>query len=177
MALIVLVVACAAIGVWFARRRPGVPHDFAALLERPEFVDDPGNSLHRRTAVQGEFRGRHVAIVLEQRHRSFSPVIIVSMATRAAMSIKTYEFAGYRAGREGELALFALEVNHAMTLTHENGSLTAQWGGSLHALVGFWNQLDAAKWRSILEAMDTLTGSIEQRETDRAAATPAQDSA
>jgi hypothetical protein len=57
----------------------------------------------------------------------------------------------------------ALEVKHELMLRHMDGYLKAHLG----LLPGFF---DRSKWRSVLEAMDTLAGSIEQRGSSPTAA-------
>ena len=156
--------------IWFAFARPSFMRDFATLVERPEFVDGLANRLIRRSFLKGGFRGRQVVILLQ--YGKARKNIVVSMATGAAVIMETYDFAGYRADREGELALFALEVKHDIRLRHEDGCLKALWvPSSWFSLFSFPPPFDRTKWQSVLEAMDTLSGSLERRAFAMEAAT------
>ncbi len=88
------------------------------------------------------------------------------METSAAVLMESYEFAGYRSDRDGELALFALEVKHEFMLKHEEGCLKARWAPTKAASLftfDFPPNFDTKKCQSVLEAMQTLAGSIERR--------------
>ena len=154
-----------AIGVWLACGRPkkGFLHDFAKLLDRPEFVDGLGNRLIRRSFLKGEFRGRKVVILLQNGRRR-SPRIVVSMETHATATMETYDFGGYRADRETELALFALEVKHELTLRHSDRCLKAKWvPQQWSSLLTFPPLFEPSKWQFVLEGMSMLAGSLERR--------------
>ena len=90
-------------------------------------IEDLDNRLLKRALLKGEFRGRTV-VVLMQRGQD-SPGIVVSMETHATRPMGAYEFAEYRADRDAERALFALEAKHELGLKHENACLRATWGG------------------------------------------------
>lgn len=82
------------------------------------------------------------------------------------MAIESYEFTGYRSDREGELALFALEVKHEFVLRHEEGCLKARWAPNQATSLfnfDFPSDFDTQRCQRVLEAMDTLAGSIERR--------------
>ncbi len=83
------------------------------------------------------------------------------METRSTTTIESYEWSD----RESELALFALEVKHHFRLKHEEGCLKALWGGgsSWSSLFTFPPRFDPTMWQSVLEAMQTLAGSLERR--------------
>ena len=156
-----LFVLLAALAMWFAFGRPGFLRDFAKLLDQPEFVDSFGNRLVQCWFLKGEFRGRKVVILL-QRSKTVK-MVVVSMETRAAITMEPADFTGYRADREGELALFALEVKHDLRLQHADGCLKVMWQPSnVFSRFAFPPPLDAPKWRSVLEAMSTLSGSLER---------------
>ena len=162
-----LAVTLLSFGLWsaFGRRRTGFLPDFATLLDRPEFVHGLENTLANRAFLKGEFRGRKVVVLLQTGRGEYSRNLVVSMETSAPVVMHSYEFAGYRADREGELALFALEVKHEFLLRHEERCLKARWApvkaASLFTFT-FPPTFDPKKWQSILEAMDTLAGSIER---------------
>ena len=158
-----LLVLFAAISVWvtYGRQRTGFLPDFAKLLDRPEFVDDLRNTLSGRTFLKGEFRGRKVVILLQRGRQSHPHMLVLSMETNAAMTMESYEFAGYRADRDGELALFALEAKHELVLRLRDGCLKALW--QPFNVLFFPRACDPKKWRSVLEAMHTLVGSLERR--------------
>jgi hypothetical protein len=161
---LLVVVLLLAISVWAAYGRPGgsfLP-EFAKLLDRSKIVAGKSDARITRARLDGEFRGRNVVILLERWRRQFSNRIEVSLQTQAATTLETFSFTGDKVDREGELALFALEVNHELKLAHEDGHLKASrvWP----SLFGFADRFDRAKWQSVLDAMHTLAGSLERRE-------------
>ena len=158
-----LLVLFAAISVWvtYGRPRVGFLADFAKLLERSEFVNDFTNTLSGRTFLKGEFRSRKVVILLQRGRRGRPPMLVLSMETHTAMTMDSYEFAGYRADREGELALFALEAKHEFVLRLGDGCLKALW--QPFNVLFFPRVFDPKKWQSVLEAMHTLVGSLERK--------------
>ena len=155
-------------GLWsaFGRQRTAFLPALAALLDRPEFVHGLENTLAKRAFLKGEFRGRKVVVLLQNGRGKYSRNLVVSMETSAPVTIESYAFTGYRSDREGELALFALEVKHEFTLRHEEGCLKARWApqkmSSLFTF-DFPPNFDTQKCQSVLEAMHTLAGSIERR--------------
>jgi hypothetical protein len=164
-----LIALSVAWGVWvYSRRKSGVLSDFATLLDRPEFVHGLENTLANRAFLKGEFRGRKVVVLLQNGGGEFSRNFIVSMETHAPVAMESYEFTGYRSDREGELALFALEVKHEFMLRHEEGCLKARWVPHKSASLfnfdfSFPHGFDTQKCQNVLEAMHTLAGSIERR--------------
>jgi hypothetical protein len=155
-------------GFWIVSWRPKEAFltDFATLLEAPELVDGLEKILGRRAFLKGEFRGRKVVVLLQNLRNDYSPNLILSMETHAPMTMDTFDFADYRSDRDGEVALFALEVKHEFMLRHEEGCLKARWAP--HKMT--WRffdfnipPFDRQKCRSVLEAMDALAGSIERR--------------
>lgn len=154
-ALLSLFVLLSAMVVWVtsARRRTRFMPDLETLLQRPEFVSGFGG----RSLLKGEFRGRNVSILVQ--HADDEPTLVMSMETRALRTWDTYDFANYKGDREGELALFTLEVKHELMLRHMDGCLKAAW----QPLGLFPRSGDRSKWQSVLEAMETLAGSIERR--------------
>jgi hypothetical protein len=162
-----LIARIVAAGLWGAPERlgGGLLADFAKLLEDPVFVDDLDNRWLKRALLKGEFRGRKVAVLLKRGRDS--PGIVVSMETHATRPMWAYEFAEYKADRDAERALFALEAKHDLGLTHESGCLKATWGGDWRFEFGF--RFDRPRWQSVLEAMDTVSGSLERREAGQQA--------
>lgn len=158
-----LLILFGAMSVWLKYGRPmgGVLLDFAKLVDNPESVDDFRNRLAGRTFLKGEFRGRRVVILAQNGNRSRPEMLVVSMETRAAVTMDSYDFAGYRADREGELALYALEAKHEFVLRLQDGCLKALWRPL--SLPLFPRRFDLPKWQSVLEAMDTLVGSLERK--------------
>ena len=155
-------------GLWSAFGRPkAFRPDFATLLERPEFVHGLENTLARRAFLKGEFRGRKVVVMVQNGRGEYGRNFIVSMETRATIPMESYEFAGYSSDREGELALFALEVKHEFMVKHEEGCLKARWAPQKAASIftfDFPPNFDTQKCQRVLESMHTLAGSIERRE-------------
>ena len=112
--------------------------DFATLLDRPEFVHGLENTLAKRAFLKGEFRGRKVVVLLQNGRGKYSRNLVLSMETRAPVTMESYAFTGHRSDREGELALFALEVKHEFMLRHEDGCLKARWAPQkMTSLVNF----------------------------------------
>ena len=161
--MFVLLILFGAMSVWLKYGRPmgGVLLDFAKLIDDPEFVDGFRNRLIGRTFLKGEFRGRKVVMLAQNGNRSRPEMLVVSMETRAAMTMDSCDFAGYRADREGELALFALEAKHEFLLRLQDGCLKALWQPLSLSL--FPRRFDLAKWQSVLEAMHSLVGSLERK--------------
>jgi hypothetical protein len=157
----VFVLTLLAIGVWLMFRRPtrGFLPDFAKLLDRPEFVDESGPGPITRSFLKGDFRGRKVVILLQTRRGVGK--LVVSMETHSRATMESHDFTGYRSDREGELALWALEVDHKFGLRHSDGCLKGVWGGG--SFFGFGGRFDPAKMQAVLEAMHTLAGSLERR--------------
>ena len=164
-----LVAISLAWGLWaFGRPKTGVLSDFATLLDRPEFVHGLENTLAKRAFLKGEFRGRKVVVMLQNGRGEYSRNLVVSMETHAPVAMESYEFAGSRFDREGELALWALEVKHGFMLRHEEGCLKARWASqNVTSLFNFdFNfppNFSTQKCQSVLETMHTLAGSIERR--------------
>lgn len=164
-----LVVAISlALGLLVCSHRPKarVLSDFATLLDRPAFVHGLENTLAKRAFLKGEFRGRTVVVLLQNGRGQNSRNLVVSMETRAPVATDSYAFTGDRSDREGELALFALEVKHEFILRHEEGCLKARWAP--HKVTSIFHfdfpaDFDTQKCQSVLEAMQTLAGSIERR--------------
>ena len=167
-----LFVLFAAIFMWvtYGRQRLGFLPDFAKLLDCPEFVDDFRNRLSGRTFLKGEFRGRKVVILLQRGGESHPHMLVLSMETHAEMTMDSYEFAGYKADREGELALFALEAKHELVLRLRDGCLKASW--QPFNVLFFPRLFDPKKWQNVLESMHSLAGSLERKEGTTSAVTP-----
>ena len=152
------------LGVWLARGRaiPAFLRDFGKLLDRPAF---DRKSLSNRSYLTGEFRGRKVAVLLQYYMGKYHDMVIVSMETRATVTMDTHDFASWP-DRDTEAALFALEVDHDLRLTHQDGWLKALW----QPLRSFWHvpgffpgPFEPAKWESVLEKMHSVAGSLERR--------------
>ena len=155
-----------AIGLWSKALPPAFLRGFATLVDDPEFVDSGISRQVHRWFLKGQFRGRKVVILFEQEIEREYGRIIVSMETHATGEMETHDFTGYSADREGELALFALDAKHDLKLRLGDGCLKALSAPPWPSLLGFAPTFDARKWRSVLEAMDTLAGSLERRQGD-----------
>jgi hypothetical protein len=153
-----------AIAVWLAYGRPksGFLSDFAKLLDRPEFVDGPDIGPTTRRSVKGEFRGRKVVVMLENRRGVYK--IVVSMETQSARTMESYEFTGYRPSREAEMALYALDVKHNLRLTLRDGYLSALGQPGTSFVFAGPGVFEPAKWQSVLDTMHTLAGSLQPNE-------------
>jgi hypothetical protein len=165
-----LVFILPAICVWLlssGRPKKGFLPDFAKVLDHPEFVEGDDNSLLRRSFLKGEFRGRKVVVMLQLGWRRHRPMVVVSMETQVEAVLESAELTGFRDDREGELALFALEVTHDLKLRHEARFLKATWAPFAFPLM-FLPTLDPQKWQSALEAMHTVSGALERRTTAQA---------
>ncbi len=176
-----LLVALVSWAVWrvFVRPKARFLTHVAELLDRPEFVHGLENTLAKRAFLKGEFRGRKVVVMLQNGRGEYSRNLIVSMETNAPAAIESYEFTGYRSDREGELALYALEVKYEFVLRHEERCLKARWAPQKAASLFSWDfpgDFGAEKCLSVLETMHTLACSIERRDPvsgpDVAMATP-----
>ena len=153
----------AGMSLWFmyGPHGTGFLAGFAKLVDHPEFGGGLRNRLIGRSFLTGEFRGRKVVILAQRGSRSHPQMLVVSMATHAAMTMDSCDFAADRSDREAELALFALEAKHALRLRLQDGCLKALC--EPFSLPFFVNRFDLPKWRSVLEAMHTLIGSLEGR--------------
>jgi len=152
----------AGMSLWFTYGTAGTGFlpGFARLLDHAEVVGGLRNLLIGRSFVTGAFRGRKVMVLVQHGNRSRPQMVVVSMETRAAATMDTYDFAGYRADREGELALFALEAKHELVLRLQDGCLKALWEPLKPLFLP--GSFQPAKWQSVLEAMASLAGSLER---------------
>jgi hypothetical protein len=158
-----------AIGVWLltsGRPKKGFLPDFAKMLEHPEFVESDDN--RRRSFLKGEYRGRKVVVMLQLGWQRWQPMVVVSMETQVEAVVESAELTGFRNDREGELALFALEVTHDLKLRHEARCLKAKWAPPFAHPLTFSPTFDPPKWLSVLGAMHTVSGALERRETAQA---------
>lgn len=154
--LLILFSLLSGIAAWlvYSRRKTRFVEDFARLLEASRPAGGVGDWVAGRAAVGGEFHGRKVVIVLRDRPEEPS-TLVITMATHAPPKMDTYDFAGYRADRDGEAAAFALEVKHRLQLRHVEGYLRA----SSDSLPG---SFDKSKWQSVLAAMELVCRSMER---------------
>lgn len=156
--LLAISLAC---GLWvYSRPKRDFLSDFAMLLEQPEVVQGLGNTLARRAFLKGEFRGRKVVVLLQNGGDDEDPYsgnLVISLETHAPVTMESYAFTDYKCDREGELALFALEVRHEFVLRHEEGCLKARWQPQKVS-----SNFDLQKCHSVLEAMHTLATSLER---------------
>ena len=161
--LFLLVLLFTGVSVWLKYGRPmgGVLLDFAKLVDSAEVVDDVRNRLTGRTFLRGGFRGRKVVILTQSGNRHRPEMLVVSMETLAAMTMDSHDFTGYRADREEELALFALEAKLEFVLRLQDGCLKALWQPLSLSLLP--RRFDPPKCQSVLEAMHTLVGSLERK--------------
>jgi hypothetical protein len=163
-----MVLILLAVCVWLLRSgRPkkGFLPDFAKVLEHPAFVES--DDIRRRSFLKGEFRGRKVVVMLQLGWQRWQPMVVVSMETQVEAGMESAELTGFRDDREGELALFALEVTHDLKLRHEARCLKAKWAPFAFPLM-FSPTFDPPKWQSVLGAMHTVSGALERRETAQA---------
>jgi hypothetical protein len=158
-----LMLLVTAMVMWLTYGRPRMRFlaDFAKLLDAPQFVDDLRNRLSGRSFLTGAYGGRKVVILLQHGRKGRAQMLVVSMEAHVATAMESYEFTGYRADREGELALFALEAKHELVLTLQDGCLKALWQ-PLNSMF-FPGVFDPEKWQGVLEAMHSLVGSLERR--------------
>ena len=156
--LFALFILLSGIVAWltYSRRTTRFVADFATLLESPRSVDGFGDWIGARSAVNGEFHGRKGGIVLQNGDDEAPSTVVIAMATYAPPKMDTYDFAGYKGDRDGEVAAFALEVTHGLRLRHVEGSLRASRNS-------FPSSFDPSRWQSVLEAMHALCGSMERR--------------
>ena len=148
--------------VIYSQTRTGFLFSFAMLLDQPAIERTFTNWVVGRSFLRGEFRGRKIVVLLqEKRGRAGRFMVVVSMETRAERTMETYDWTGYRPDRETELALFALEVDHELRLRHSDRCLKALW--QPFKLFGFPGEFDRPKWQSVLEGMHMLAGSLERR--------------
>lgn len=152
-------------GVWLASGGAGTGFlpGFAQLLERPQIVGGVANWLSGRSYLTGDFGGRKVAILLQRKRgrHDLPGRLVVSMATGVARAIDSHDLAGALSDRGAESALFTLEARHELRLTHQDGCLKALWQP-----IGFFifpGRFEAAKWQTVLEAMDTVADALERR--------------
>lgn len=152
-----------ALGIWFVFvPRASFLTDFGKLIDHPKITAGFVNTLARRSYLTGQFRGRKIVILLQRKRGKYGRAyLVVSMETSATKTIESYEFLGVRETRDGELALFALEVKHELRLTHQPGCLKVLW--EPFSVLFFPGRLDPEKWRDVLAQMHALAGSVEQR--------------
>jgi hypothetical protein len=152
------------LGIWFVFGGPGPRFlvDFAKLFDHSKITAGFANRLARRSYLTGEFRGRKVLVTLQRKRGRYGRAyLVVSMETSAMKTVDAHEFSRFGQTRDAELALFALEGQHALRLRHEPGCLKASW----EPIIGifFPGRFEQPKWQSVLEAMHTLAGTLDQR--------------
>jgi hypothetical protein len=151
------------LGYWFMFGGPVPPFltDFATLLDPSKITSGLANSGDRRWYLSGEFRGRKVVVTLQLKQTKFGrSFLVVSMETKATIRVDEYEFSRFRHTKEAELALFALDAKHGLSLKHEPGCLKVLWTSAPFFFPGPFEQ---PKWQNVLEAMHTVAGTLEQR--------------
>jgi len=158
--VVIILIVLAARG-WRAYGRPkmGFLPEFATLLEWPEFVN--GGWLLKRSFLKGQFRGRKVVILLQRYTGRYQNMVVVSMESHAPVTMENYDLAGYRPDGESELARVALQEHHELRVRHADGCLKAK--RNWHLFARFPPPFEPEKWRSVLEAMDTVVSSLERR--------------
>jgi hypothetical protein len=159
--LVLIILAVLAVRKWQAYGRPkrGFLPDFATLLDSPEFVN-VGWPV-KRSFLKGQFRGRKVVVLLQHYTGRYKNMVVVSMETHATVTMENYDLAGYRPDRQTELARIALQERHELRLRHADGCLKVrrQW----HLFANFPPPFEPEQWGSILDAMYTVSGSLERR--------------
>ena len=143
----------------YARPKKGFLPDFATLLEWPEIVD--GGWLMKRSFLKGQFRGRKVVVLLQHYTGRYQNMVVVSMETHAPVTMENYDFAGYRSDRESEMARVLLQDHHEFRMRHADGCLKVKQHWQLFG--NFPPPFEPGKWQSVLDAMDTVVGSLERR--------------
>jgi hypothetical protein len=150
------------IALRFRVRKAGFLPWVSTLLERTTITEGFADGVAGRSSVTGEFRGRKVVVTLQRKRGRYGRAyLVVSMETSAMKTVDAHEFSRFGQTRDAELALFALEGEHGLCLRHEPGCLKASW----EPIIGifFPGRFEQPKWQSVLEAMHTLAGTLDQR--------------
>jgi hypothetical protein len=143
---------------------------FAALVDRPEIRRGFLNYVSGRSYLVGEFGGRKLTVLLQFRVGKYSGpgYLLIAMETTVPRWLDHSAFEDHARDRQGKLALSALKARHDLELALRDNCVKARWQP-----IGFFifpGRFEPEKWRTVLEQMHALAGSLERDESDRAGA-------
>ena len=117
--------------------------------------------LSGRSALSGQFRGRDVSAQIQlPRSKYGTSYLVVKVRTSAVESLTGTQVDSRATDDEARRALYLLAMQD-LQLSVEEGWLRALW--SPKGLFIFPGRFSEEKWRKVLEAMHTVTSSLEGR--------------
>jgi len=157
-ALLLLVIIVAIVGLLAIPGTQFLP-GFARLLEDPRIERGAFSLLSGRSALQGRFQGRDVAVQLQlKRSRHGQGDLVVAMRTTAAESLNTAGIESRVRDGEGQRALTTLAA-HDLMLSVDERWLQAWWRPQ--GFVFFPGRFAEEKWRPVLESLCTVAASLD----------------
>ena len=160
--------------VWrLALAEPQFLSGFAGLLTAPTLKRGPFSYLSGRSYAAGAFRGREVAVRLQQRRGDYQVgYLVISVRTGGPATLDYNGIETHTRDEAGKHALFTIAA-HDLLLTVEDGWLKTMWKPV--GFVLFPGRFSEEKWRPVLEAMQTVATSLEFVDGSPAAARAANE--
>lgn len=154
--LLVIIIAIAGLlAIPGAQFLPG----FARLLEDPRIERGAFSVLSGRSALQGRFQGRDVAVRLQlKRSRHGQGDLVVALRTVADGSLNTAGIESRVRDGEGQRALSTLAA-HDLILNVDERWLQARWRPQ--GFVFFPGRFAEERWRPVLESLRTVAASLD----------------
>lgn len=135
--------------------------EFSRLLTDPKRDSGGLSFLSGRSALSGQFRGRDVSAQIQlPRSKYGTSYLVVKIRTSAVESLTGTQVDSRATDDEARRALYLLAMQD-LQLSVEEGWLRALW--SPKGLFIFPGRFSEEKWRKALEAMHTVTSSLEGR--------------
>lgn len=132
---------------------------FARLLTGPTIQRHAFSFFSGRSYATGQFKGRDVAVRLQLRRGKYElGYLVLAMRTGGPPALDANGIEALVGDEAGRRALFTI-AKHDLLLTVEQGWLKTMW--KPHGFVIFPGRFSEEKWRPVLEAMDTIAGSLE----------------
>jgi hypothetical protein len=146
--------------VWrLAISEPQFVGAFASLLTAPTVKRGPFSYFSGRSYAAGQFRGRDVAIRLQQRRGDYQlGYLVIAVRTDGPATLDYNGVEAHTRDEVGKRALFTI-AEHNLLLTVEDGWLKTMWKPL--GFVMFPGRFSEEKWRPVLEAMQTVAASLE----------------
>ena len=132
---------------------------FAELLSGATVQRSIFSVLSGRSYATGQFRGRDVAIRLQLRRGRYQfGYLVIALRTSGPAALDSNGIEAHTRDDAGKRALFAM-ARHYLLLTVEQGWLKTMWKPV--GFVTFPGHFAEEKWRSVLEAMQTVATSLD----------------
>jgi hypothetical protein len=132
---------------------------FSSLVTNPAEQRSAFSFFTGRSFLSGTYAGREIAIRLQQKRGRYAQgYLVVAMRTRAARAIDASGIDSRTRDDAGRRALFTLAAQD-LVLSVEEGWLKAFWRPQGFTI--FPGRFSETKWRSVLDAMQAVAGSLD----------------